>query len=440
MSALARYFHLQGNQVAGYDLTQTELTQKLESEGITITYQDNVETVPDEYKTAEQVLVVYTPAIPANNKILNWFRQNNFEIVKRAQLLGKVTREHQSIAVAGTHGKTSISTFTAHLLYQSQQKCSAFLGGISANYRTNLLFDKNAKYTVVEADEYDRSFLQLNPKLALISSIDADHLDIYKDIAAIHEAFNLFAAKTVDNHGKVIIKKGLEDKLKTEQKLITYSVQEQADYCPANVYYQDGQYRFDFQTPTGKFHGLEVNLAGTYNFENAIAASALACEAGISEDDLRSGLASLRGVDRRFQIRLNQKIVYIDDYAHHPAEIEACIESARAAFPNKKIIVAFQPHLFSRTNDFFKQFGHALNKADFVFLLPVYPAREEAIPGVTSQLIASEMEKDKVKLLSKKDLLKALENITDEVFISMGAGDIGHIVNQIEEKLNRGTH
>ncbi len=440
MSALARYFHLMGSHVAGYDLTKTDLTDQLEKEGINITYTDDTATVPEAFKIAEETLVVYTPAIPEKHNILSWFRKNNFEIVKRAQLLGKVTREHQSIAVAGTHGKTSISTFTSHLLYQSEQKCNAFLGGISANYSTNLLFDRDAKYTVIEADEYDRSFLQLNPVLALISSMDADHLDIYHHINAIYEAFNQFAEKTLENHGRLIVKKELEKELKYKSKILTYCVDGEADYHALNVKYSNGQYQFSLQTPKGVLENLKLNLPGTYNLENVIAASALVCEAGISENELRKGLSTLRGVDRRFQIRINQKLVYIDDYAHHPAEIDACIASAKAAFPEKKITVAFQPHLFSRTNDFFKQFAVALNKADFVFLLPVYPAREEPIPGVTSEIIANEMDKAKVELLSKKELLKTLENTNDGVFISMGAGDIGHMVNEIENILKTGTH
>ncbi len=435
MSALARYFHLQGHNVAGYDLTPTNLTHNLEKEGIAVTYDDNIQSIPNQMLHEDQVLIVYTPAIPEQNNILTYFRRHSFEIIKRAALLGKVTEEHQSIAIAGTHGKTSISTFTAHLLYQSSLKCNAFLGGISANYQSNLLFDENAAYTVIEADEYDRSFLHLNPQIALITSIDADHLDIYGSYEQIQNAFNEFAQKAVANNGVLIINKAISKKIDWPDHTLSYSTTHKADYQASNIKYADRQYNFDLNTPKGIFTQLKIKLPGSYNFENAVAAAALAIEAGIEENELRNGLATLKGVDRRFQMHLNEDITFIDDYAHHPAEIEACINSARHAFPGQKITVAFQPHLYSRTKDFYTEFAKALNLADYIFLLPIYPAREEPVKGVNSQLIGNKLPAHKHQIVDKTELIAKLKKMVPEIFISMGAGDIGFMVDDIKKTL-----
>jgi UDP-N-acetylmuramate--alanine ligase len=435
MSSLARYFKLMKFNVAGYDLTRSELTEKLETEGIEIVYADNVELIPDSFKSKDDTLIVFTPAVPTQHQMLNWFKDNNFEIVKRAQLLGRVTGQHKSIGVAGTHGKTSISTYLAHILYQSSLKCNAFLGGISGNYSTNLLFHEKAQYTVVEADEYDRSFLQLNPFLALISSIESDHLDIYGNFEEVKNAFQAFANKTFEQNGNVIVKKNAAQYLNEDPKILTYSATEKADYYPENVQYAHGTYQFDLIAKGNRIDGVELNLPGSYNFENVIASSALALEAGISKEELINAVATLKGVERRFQVRRNDSFIYIDDYAHHPTELHACIDSAKAAFPGKKIIAVFQPHLYSRTKDFYSGFGEALNQADFVFLLPVYPARELPIEGVSSQLIANEMDSSKVRLIDMDKLIDELKKTDIELLLTMGAGDIGNMAPLIENQI-----
>lgn len=435
MSALARYFKLKGFNVAGYDLTKTELTEKLDSEGIAVSYVDDFHAIPEEYKNSDKTLVVITPAIPMENRILHFFKSNDFEIVKRAVLLGEVTRMEIGIAVAGTHGKTSISTFTSHLLYQSQLKCNAFLGGISTNYGTNLLFHEHAKHVVVEADEYDRSFLQLNPTIALISSMDADHLDIYGSHENIIEAFKQFAQLTFNNNGVLVVHQSVQHYFLDQPKTYSYGLNPNADFHPVNVQYVNGQYLFDLKTPDFLYEGLALNLSGTYNFENVIAASALSIQAGIDKGDLVQGLKTLKGVGRRFEILLRNPTLYIDDYAHHPVEINACISSAKKAFPEKKITIAFQPHLYSRTKDFYLEFSVVLNQADFVFLLPIYPAREKPLEGVSSALIASELSSKKCAVVSKEQLLAALSKQKPELFISMGAGDIGQFTKEIINQL-----
>jgi UDP-N-acetylmuramate--alanine ligase len=435
MSSLARYFHFMNYNVAGYDLTSTELTQKLEKEGISIVYKDEVSLIPRSFKSHEDTLVVYTPAVPKNHAMLSWFLQQNFEVVKRAQLLGKVTREHKSIGVAGTHGKTSISTFLAHILYQSSLKCNAFLGGISGNYSTNLLFHENAKYTVVEADEYDRSFLQLEPTIALISSIEPDHLDIYGNFDSVKIAFQEFANKSFANNGQVIVKKDFVSFLEPNSSILTYSTVEEADYYPKDVKYTNGMYTFDLVAKNKLITGITLNMAGSYNFENVIASAALALESGIDRIDLIEGIATLKGVERRFQLRRNDHIIFIDDYAHHPTELKACLESAKMAFPGKKITAVFQPHLYSRTKDFYQGFGAALNLADKVFLLPIYPARELPMEGVTSQLVANEIDSKKVELVEMDGLVNRLKNSKIDLLVTMGAGDISTLVPQIEKEI-----
>lgn len=436
MSALARFFNLNGDSVAGYDLTRTALTRKLEAEGVQISYSDIVDSIPSEFQNSSETLVVYTPAIPTENQILQYFQQNNFEIIKRAALLGKVTQLQKGIAVAGTHGKTSISTFTAHLLYQSKIGCNAFLGGISANYNTNLLFHQQAEHVVVEADEFDRSFLNLNPAIALISSVDADHLDIYGTHENVIDAFRSFAQLVFDNEGKLVVHATVRDKFGAHNDAFTYGLTPEADFHPEKVSYTNGCYSYDLVSPFGVARQLKLFLAGTYNFENSIAAAALALLAGIDETDLRTGLATLKGVERRFEILMREPVLYVDDYAHHPAEIKSCIASARAAFPGRHMTVAFQPHLYSRTKDFYFDFASALSQADFVFLLPIYPAREKPIDGVSSDLIGSNLPEDKGLVVNKEELMKQISMNKPDLFISMGAGDIGHWIEEFKTNLN----
>lgn len=437
MSALARFYIRKGYRVAGYDLTSTSLTRKLEAEGIEISYADDVDSIPSFFQSVSETLVVYTPAIPAENNILAFFNKNRYEIIKRASLLGRITQFNKGIAVAGTHGKTSISTFTAHLLYQSKVGCNAFLGGISANYNTNLLFNEQAQHVVIEADEFDRSFLELNPSIALISSMDADHLDIYGTHENVIGAFKKFAHLVFNNSGQLVVHLAIQNFFSTRTDILTYGLVPNADFHPTNVVYSNGLYAFDLKTPNGIISKLELYLAGTYNFENAVASAALAILAGIDEADLRKGLLTLKGVERRFEILMNEPVLYIDDYAHHPTEVKSCIESARAAFPDRHITVAFQPHLYSRTKDFYSDFSKALNQADFVFLLPIYPAREKPIDGVSSSLIYSSLPKEKCAMVGKKQLMENISLKKPDLFISMGAGDIGHWVSEFKTYLSK---
>jgi len=429
MSALARYFLVKGYQVHGYDRTTTTLTQNLENEGMIIHYHEDPELIP-----AETGLVIYTPAIPAANSELQYLQKSGVRMMKRAEVLGMLSSEYKTIACAGTHGKTTTSSMVSHLMEQSHVGCQAFLGGISRNFDSNLMISETSPFMVVEADEYDRSFLHLHPYIAIITSIDSDHLDIYNDLATFHKAFSTFTGNIVPK-GSLIIKKGLELPLQltADSNEYRYSVNENADFYASNLRLENNLYHFDFNYPNGRINNLVLGIPGLYNVENAVAALAAAFLSGVTPEEMSRGLATFKGVKRRFDIRLNENnLVYIDDYAHHPEEINACIRSARAMFPNRKLTGIFQPHLFSRTRDFAIEFAKSLAMLDEVLLLPIYPARELPIQGINSQMLLSLMKHNNKHLVEKADIPGYFKGKHTEVLITMGAGDIDTLVEPIE--------
>jgi len=433
MSALARYFAKQGKFVCGYDRTQTTLTLELEGEGIDIHYVDDVNLISREFRnnTAE-TLVVYTPAVPQNHSELGFFNENGFTVVKRAEALGVISNAMRTLAVAGTHGKTTTSTLLAHLLSTSTKGCDAFLGGISKNFNSNLVISKS-KNLVVEADEFDRSFLSLYPDLAIITSVDADHLDIYETHEDVLDAYEAFASQ-IKHNGILIIKHGigLIPLLSVSVKVYTYSLKEKADYYLTNIEIKDGFYHFSLNTPNGTINGLMLGVPGLYNVENAVAASAAALQQGVTEDELRKGLKTFSGVVRRFDVQYRgKKVVYIDDYAHHPEELRAAITSVRELFPGRKVAGVFQPHLFTRTRDFMWEFAQSLDLLNKVYLLEVYPAREEPIQGVTSNSILNLMKCPDKGIYSKSELLSKIMVDNIDVLVTMGAGDIDTLVPEI---------
>lgn len=439
MSALARYFKTRGFDVAGYDRAETKLTQELVSEGIQVSYFDEEIHIPANYLSAKNTLVILTPAIPASHPQLKYFEKNNFTIQKRAQVLGNITMQSKGICVAGTHGKTTTSTITAHLMYQSQVSCSAFLGGIANNYKTNLLLSKDSNLVVIEADEYDRSFHQLSPYMAVITSADPDHLDIYENAEAFKESFEHFTS-LIRPGGALLMKKGIrvEPKLQKGVKLFTYSMSEDADFKAENIRIKNGEIHFDFVTPTDKVADVRLGVPVLINVENSVAAMALAWLNGVTSEELRVGISSFSGIYRRFNIVYkSDKCVYMDDYAHHPSELRASINSIRALFPDKKITGIFQPHLFTRTRDFAHDFATELSKLDELILLDIYPARELPIENVTSELIFNDVNLTHKSLCSKENLLSLLENKEFEVLVTLGAGDIDKFIPLIKDVLKR---
>lgn len=436
MSALARYFAGQGIAVSGYDRTSTELTLQLENEGIAVHYQDDPEMLPSDLNVTDS-LIVYTPAVPANHQELNVLIGHGFSIHKRAEVLGIICNSQRTIAIAGTHGKTSVSTMVAHILKSSTTGCSAFLGGISKNYKTNLLIDHtNSPWIVAEADEFDRSFLQLKPELAVITSMDADHLDIYGSHEKVIESFRLFASQIIEG-GALVLKKGLSvgDELSTI-RIFDYSITEAADFCAENITLKEGFYQFDLKTPEFRIEKLVLNYPGLLNVENAVAASALASLAGVSPDEIRHALATYSGVKRRFDVQLNNgTFVLIDDYAHHPEELRATIQSVRDIYKGRTLTGVFQPHLYSRTKDFAASFAKSLDLLDEVVLLDIYPARELPMDGVTSSLIFDQMQSRNKRLCSKKELLQLAVSFKPGIVIMMGAGDIDTLVQPVKEQL-----
>jgi UDP-N-acetylmuramate--alanine ligase len=435
MSSIARYFNSIGKNVAGYDRVKKELTNKLISEGIDIHFEDNVDLIDKKYKNSDSTLVVYTPAIPNTNKELSYFATNEFVVKKRSEVLGLLCNSKQGIAIAGTHGKTTISTMIAHLLKQSDIGCSAFLGGISKNFNSNYLVDIDSKKIVIEADEFDRSFLTLFPDIAVISSIDADHLDIYENADNLKKSFEQFANQ-INNNGKLIIKKGLEINLLKVKEIDVYyySLKEKADFYAENIKIENGLYIFDFITPDSRIDNIRLGLAGIINVENAIAALSIAYLSGVESTDMKKALASFNGILRRFDYQIrNKNFVYIDDYAHHPIELKAIINSVREIYYDKKITGVFQPHLYSRTRDFVDEFAESLDLLDEIILLDIYPAREMPINGISSKIIFDKL-KTKNKILCKKDeLLNILKIKNPEVLLTLGAGDIDEFVEPIKK-------
>lgn len=437
MSALVRYFLSKGKKVGGYDRTPSELTEKLKEEGADIHYEENTDLIPADFREATTTLVVYTPAIPAEHKELIYFRNNGFEIQKRAQVLGMLTRTEKGMCVAGTHGKTTTSTMAAHLLHQSHVKCNAFLGGISKNYGTNLLLDEESPYVVIEADEFDRSFHWLTPYATVITAVDSDHLDIYGTREAYLESFRKYTS-LIRPDGYLIIKKGLElvPDVQPGVTIYTYSTEE-GDFHAENIRIANGEICFDYVSPLGNIQDIQLGVPVYVNIENGVAAMALAQIGGADAKEIRKAMASFNGVDRRFDFKLKtDRMVFLSDYAHHPAEIKQSVSSIRTLYPDKKITAVFQPHLYTRTRDFYKEFADSLSLLDEVILLDIYPARELPIPGVSSQLIYDHLRPGIQKSLCKKeDLMNVLAGKTLEVLITLGAGDIENYVPQIYEML-----
>jgi UDP-N-acetylmuramate--alanine ligase len=437
MSAIARYYNARGFKVSGYDKTPSPLTHALEQEGIEVHYEDNISFIP---KDTESTLVVYTPAIPKDMGELVYVQEKGYRVIKRSRMLGEITDGQRCMAVAGTHGKTTTSTFLSHIFTDTGEGCSAFLGGISKNYGSNLLIHGN-DVVVVEADEFDRSFLQLYPEIAVITSMDADHLDIYGDEAHIHEAFKAFASQV---KGTVIAKHGLDiSEADTKAKIMTYSYDDPAADFYAELTEGDGngRSRFNLHWPGGVISDCIVGIPGWVNIENAVAASAIALTYGLDPEKIRKALATFAGVKRRFDIQFEtEKCVYIDDYAHHPREITASLTSIKGNFPGYRLTAIFQPHLYTRTRDFADGFAEALSNADRLILLDIYPAREEPIPGVTSEIIFRNITTEDKVLLKKEELmehLKGMELSDKEVFVTVGAGDIDRFIGPITELLKK---
>lgn len=426
MSAIARYFKAKGFDVAGYDRTSTVLTRELEAEGIAVNYVDEVGEIAQQYCDVANTLVVYTPAIPADNKQYQYFSTNGFRMMKRAAILGEITRLERGLCIAGTHGKTTTSTMTAHILKQSHVDCNAFLGGISKNYTSNLLLSDKSDYVVIEADEFDRSFHHLSPYMAVITSTDADHLDIYGTHEAYLESFAHFTSLIVDG-GSLFVKKGIQLAPRTSNKvaIYTYSGTEQADFYADNIRLGGGRLVFDFVTPDERIADVELGVPVMINVENAVAAMAIAYSCGVEADELRSAMASFAGIRRRFDFHFRtDEFTVIDDYAHHPIELEASLKSVNALYDDKKIVVVFQPHLYTRTRDFYREFASALSLAEQVVLVEIYPARELPIDGVTSQIIFDNVTSPVKRLTTKAELIDTLRSLEFDVLLTVGAGDI----------------
>ena len=438
MSALARYFKFSGKNVAGYDRTPTSLTDAMQAEGIDVHFEDDIRNIPSKWDPAE-TLAVFTPALPYEHKELSWFREKTIGLLKRAKVLGMICNDNNCIAVAGTHGKTTVSTMTAHILHHSKVGCGAFLGGISKNFGSNLLLpSESTPWIVAEADEFDRSFLHLKPLIALVTSVDADHLDIYGDKEKVEESFEKFISQ-VKPGGKLVIKKGVKlDSSKSKAEVYSYSLKEKADFYPIHLQLssEGGYYTFDLYTPGGIIANCRMNYPGLVNVENAVGASALAYLASASADEIKYGLENYTGVVRRFDVRYkDNEHIYIDDYAHHPAELEAVITSVKALYPGRKITGIFQPHLYSRTRDFAPEFATSLDLLDEAILVPLYPAREEPIFGVSTDMILQLMKLENKVLVDKKQVPALLHERETEIVITMGAGDIDGIASEIIEIL-----
>ena len=437
MSALARYFMHRGLVVAGYDRTPSELTRQLEKEGMLIHYDENVEEIPQACKNAESCLVVYTPAVPATHQELVYFRENGFTIQKRAQVLGTLTMAHKGLCVAGTHGKTTTSAMCAHLMHQSHVECNAFLGGITKNYGTNYLLSDHSDYVVIEADEFDRSFHWLRPWMTVITSTDPDHLDIYGTKDAYLDSFRHYTTLIQDG-GALIIKKGLEMRpdVKSDVRVYEYS-RDEGDFHAEHVKIENGQITFDFVSPVENVPGISLGQPIPVNIENAVAAMAMAQLNGCTAEELRYGMSTFHGVDRRFDFKINTpRCVFLSDYAHHPKEIQQSASSLRELYRDRKITAMFQPHLYTRTRDFYRDFAEALSIFDEVILLDIYPAREAPIPGVTSRLIYDNLQPGVERsLISLKDVLPLCESRSFDVLVVLGAGDLDNLVPQITKIL-----
>ena len=445
MSALARYFLAQGKKVGGYDRVCSELTNQLTKEGAVIHYEDNVDLISEDFKELKETLIVYTPAVPASHTELNYFREQGFPILKRSQLLGEITRSARGICVAGTHGKTTTSSMIAHLLKQSHVDCNAFLGGILRNYDSNLMLSRKSDWVVIEADEYDRSFHTLSPSMAVITSTTPDHLDIYGTEEAYREAFSHFTS-LIKEDGVLLMEKDVDiaPKLHPSVKFYTYSggidhlqKKDKPDFYAQNIRIESATIRFDFVTPEKIIPDIELGVPVEINILNGVAAMAIAYLNGLTDEELRDGMKSFRGVRRRFDFHIKtDNLVLIDDYAHHPEELEASISSVKKLYPDKKLTVIFQPHLYTRTRDFQEEFAEALSLADEVILIPIYPAREEPIPGVNSEMLLEKITASEKQYYTKEELLENIDKRELEVVLIAGAGDIELLVEPVKNKLN----
>jgi UDP-N-acetylmuramate--alanine ligase len=431
MSGLARYFRRLGCIVCGYDKTSTDLTIALQNEGICIIYDDRSDFIPMSFSTPDEgTLVIYTPAMPKDSSILNFFKQKGFELFKRSQVLGLISKGMYTVAVAGTHGKTTTSCMIAHILKDSGTDCSAFLGGIAANYQSNVLYGDN-DIMVVEADEYDRSFLTLHPNVAIITSMDADHLDIYGDHSHLTQSFQLFASQIKDG-GTLIYRKGLDP----QHAGTTYALGEEADAMAKNVRIENGDFYFDFQNARYQIKDIRMGIAGMHNIENATSAIQVALLLNVSSEAIKSALGSFKGVKRRFEYIVKEEgHIYIDDYAHHPEELRAAIASVKKLYPNKKLTTVFQPHLFTRTRDFVDGFAEVLDMSDELLLLDIYPARELPIEGVDSNMILSRMKLANKRICGKQEALDIIRSEQPELLLTVGAGDIDQLVQPLKNIL-----
>ena len=436
MSNLARYFLAHGKIVGGYDRVQTPLTEDLTKEGASIHYEDNIEAIPQQFLDKGQTLIVYTPAVPSTHSELNFFSSEGFRVMKRAQVLGEITKMSDAICIAGTHGKTTVSSMVAHLLRSSHVDCNAFLGGISKNYNSNLILSDKSRITVVEADEYDRSFHWLRPWIAIITSADPDHLDIYGTAEAYREGFEKFTSLIRPN-GYLILKKDIAVTPHCEPtvRVFTYS-ENDGDFHAENIRIGNGEIVFDFVSPFGVITDIQLGVPMKINIENSVASIAAAMLAGVTPGEVREAMLTFSGTKRRFDIRLKtDDVVLIDDYAHHPKELAESIDSIKALYPTKEITGVFQPHLYTRTRDFADEFAQSLSKLDEVILLDIYPAREEPIEGVTSEIIFNKITTKNKVLCNKSDLLEVLKSRNIEVLVTLGAGDIDRLLPEIEKFL-----
>ncbi len=442
MSALARYFNHYKIKVAGYDKTPSSLTDELQEEGIKIHFDESLELLKSELvsHSKENVLVVYTPAVPIDHREFVYFKQEGYLIKKRAEILGEITQHFKTIAIAGTHGKTTTSSLMAHIIKHAGYNCYAFLGGITKNYNTNLILGNDAvsenTFLVVEADEYDRSFLTLHPDYAVITSVDADHLDIYENEKYMHDSYKLFAQQLKED-GFLLVKKNVDNTLELSENTHTYDVSLKADYCAQEIKIENGQFFFDFVSQNTELKGISLGIPGKHNVENSVAAIAIALQIGIDKNTIADALRSFKGVKRRFDIRIkSEKLVYIDDYAHHPEELKAFISSVRGLFPHKKISGIFQPHLFTRTRDFADEFASSLDLLDELFLMEIYPAREKPIPNVNSKMLLDKVKLNNKEVVNKESLLDVIKSKKIEVLLTMGAGDIDQFCEPLEQILS----
>jgi UDP-N-acetylmuramate--alanine ligase len=441
MSAVALYFIKNGFFVAGYDRSESKITDSLVANGCRINFDDNVNSIPELFRNLNEkdnVIVVYTPAISSENKILSFFRENGYSILKRSEILGEISASTETLAIAGSHGKTTVSNMTAHILKQSKIDCSAFLGGVSKNYESNFLLGTSA-FTVIEADEFDRSFHRLTPTMAAVTSLDADHLDIYGDRKTMVEAYNIFCGK-IKKGGKLVVNEKIRNEIIVPDGVTcyTYGTERKSDFYAFNIVHCSDGYRFNLKTPTTIFEDIFFPFPGIINIENFTVASAIALLCGVDEHEIKKAAMSFQGVRRRFDIRIDlEGITYIDDYAHHPEEIRAFIKSIREYYAGRKITGIFQPHLFTRTRDHATGFAAMLDELDETILLPIYPAREEPIEGVSSEMIFRQMRSANKLLLKKEEVVNALDMNNIDVLLTIGAGDIDRLVDPIEEKIKR---